>query len=212
MRANAQVGDTFTRLACAALALCAGCHASAPATPLPAGPTCRDVARRAELVIERSSAPARDEAARFFAEVIDLCQEPGLAQRARTCLADANDLAVARACPSLPATADTLAGDGAGATPPSCGTVVAHAMRVLGREPGAPVSATDRADEEQIFLRDCAAASANGRRCASVALTTDAIDECLALRDEDDSENESDDDGGDDSGDVAPTDPCGVGP
>lgn len=31
-------------------------------------------------------------------------------------------------------------------------------------------------------MRDCAAASTQGRRCAAKALTIDAIDECLAMR------------------------------
>ncbi|HUQ02996.1 MAG TPA: hypothetical protein VM261_10895 [Kofleriaceae bacterium] len=188
------MGDTVRRLTCAAVALGAACRASAPATPTQAGPSCRDVARRAELVIGRSPDRTRDDATRFFAEVIDLCQEPGLAQRARTCLAQANDLADAHACPSLPATADTFASPRDGASPPSCRTVVAHAMRVLASEAAAPVSATDRADEEQIYLRDCTAASTDGRRCAAVALTTDAIDECLALRDDDEDDDDDDPD------------------
>jgi hypothetical protein len=128
---------------------------------------------------------------RFYAEVIDLCQAPGLAQRARACLVRAADVSAARRCPSIPATADTSTAD-ADAGPPSCGTIIAHAMRVLAQGPDAPVSATERAEEEQLFMRDCAAASAKGRRCAMRAVTVDAIDECLALPDDSDGEGEGD--------------------
>ena len=180
-----QVGDTLGRLAWAAIALVAACRSPPQATPAQAGPSCRDVARRAALVIDHAPPPTREGATRFFAEVIDLCQEPGLAQRARACLAEAKDLADARGCPSLPSVADTSDGSVESVTPPSCRTVVEHAMRVLASEPDAPVSASDRADEEQLYLRDCTAASAEGRRCATAARSTDAIDECLARRDSD---------------------------
>lgn len=176
------MGDTVNRLATAAMALLVACRSSPAAAPPQAGPGCRDVARRAENLISKVPAATRDEATRFFAEVIDLCQAPGLAQRARTCLATAADLTVARNCPSLPETAPPSAREPAQA--PSCAAIVEHAMRVLDQEPDAPVSAADRAEEQQIFQRDCAAASARGRRCAAVALSLDAIDECLALRDD----------------------------
>jgi hypothetical protein len=138
-------------------------------------------------VIATTPEPAREGATHFYGEVIDLCQMPGLAQRARACLASAPDLAAARACPSLPAMADgdpsqtgaAGAGDDDDAAPP-CNDVIAHAMHVLERSPDAPVTATDRAEEEELFARDCAAASPASRRCAVAAATIDAIDECLA--------------------------------
>lgn len=127
---------------------------------------------------------AREGATHFYAEMIDLCQAPGLAQRARACLATAADLAAARDCPSLPATADDEAsknGTDAGDTDaPPCNDVVAHAIHVLQRTPDAPVTATDRADEEDLFARDCAAATPAARRCALAAASLDALDECLA--------------------------------
>ena len=190
------VGDTVRAAACAAMALASGCHSSPSREAAQAGPSCCDVAKHAELVIARAPERTRDDATRFYAEVIDLCQAPGLAQRARACLTRAADLAAARSCPSLPATADTSNSETetAGGTP-TCGTVVARAMRILGREPDAPVSPTDRAEEEQLFMRDCAATIPEGRRCAAKALTVDGIEECLALRaDEDDAEDDPPDD------------------
>jgi hypothetical protein len=57
------------------------------------------------------------------------------------------------------------------------------------------VSPTDKAEEERLFMRDCAAASVPGRRCAIKALTVDALHECLAMRDNDDADGEDDQSG-----------------
>jgi hypothetical protein len=130
---------------------------------------------------------SRLDAVRFYAAVIDLCQEPGLAQRARTCLTRANDVDTARACPSLPATGDTVE------RVSSCDAVVRHALKVLVRESEVTVSPTDYVEEEQLFLRDCASASPEGRRCAVRARTIDAIGECLALRASSDGRDDSSD-------------------
>jgi hypothetical protein len=159
------------------------CRSSGRREPGQAGPSCRDVARRGQQNIRQAPAHLRDQATRFYAEVIDLCQVPGLAQRARRCLAAAADLAAARGCPSLPATADTLQDTGGNAeVSPSCAEIVSRALRVLAREPDAPVSPTARMEEEELFMDDCAATTPQGRRCAAVAITVDAIDECLAQR------------------------------
>lgn len=134
-------------------------------------------------MIGQVSETSRDEATRFYAEMLDLCQEPGLAQRARACLTRAADVDSARRCPSLPATGDTSPRADGTEAPSSCEAVVTHAMTVVVRESEAMVSPTDYAEEEKLFLRDCAAASPEGRRCAAKARTIDAIDACLALRD-----------------------------
>lgn len=181
-----RVADTVgwsTIVLCAATLLTAhGCHASRPAAVVEAGPSCRDVARHAEEVIAQTPERARDNATRFYAEVIDLCQEPGLAQRARSCLVAAGDVKSARGCPSLPATADTAEdADESESGPPSCRTIAEHAMRLLSRDADAPVSPADRAEEEYLFLRDCAAATPEGRNCAAKAISVDAIDECLSM-------------------------------
>lgn len=180
------MGDTFRRCWCApalALAFALACHSGAPRQARRDGPSCRDIARRAELVIGRASDAVRDEATRFYAEMLDLCQEPGLAQRARACLTRAADVDSARRCPSLPATGDTSRRDDETDAPTSCDTVVKQAMKIVVRESEAMVSPTDYAEEEQLFLRDCAAATPTGRRCAAKARTIDAIDACLALPD-----------------------------
>jgi hypothetical protein len=175
-------GTFFVGLLLSALSL--GCHPPHNTEPPIPGPSCRDVAKQAERVIARAPEAAREGATHFYAEVIDLCQAPGLAQRARACLATAADLAAARACPSLPATADaSVSENGADdSDAPPCNDVVAHAMHILERSPDAPVTATDRAEEEDLFARDCAAASSAARRCAVAATTIDAIDKCLAPR------------------------------
>jgi hypothetical protein len=181
------VGGTVWCLLLGSLTLALGCHPPRDAEPPAAGPSCRDVARQAERVIAAAPESVREGATHFYAEVIDLCQAPGLAQRARACLATAADLAAARTCPSLPATADDSVSEN-GADPdgdtdaPPCNDVVAHAMHVLERSPDAPVSATDRAEEEDLFARDCAAATPAARHCAIAAATLDALDECLAPR------------------------------
>jgi hypothetical protein len=133
------VGDTGASRSCAALvlALALACRAQPPQQAQLDGPSCRDVARRAEAVIRQVADTARLDAMRFYAEVIDLCQEPGLAQRARMCLTRTNDVDTARACPSLPATGDTVQ------RVSSCDAVVAHALKVLVRESDVTVSPTD---------------------------------------------------------------------
>ncbi len=137
------------------------------------------MALAAEHVIGRTPAAERLVAIHFYGEVIDLCQQPGLAQRARGCLAQATTLAAARACPSLPALGDGRRQTGR-APAPTCKEVVAHAMELLTRGPDAPDPAA-MLEEERIFQRDCGASTPDGRRCAIRAPSVDALDECLSM-------------------------------
>lgn len=164
----------------------AGCGGRAtPATT--AEPSCRDVAVRGEALITAAPEAERDDATRFVAELIDLCQAPGLAVRARTCLASAATLAEARACPALPTTGDDL-GDPNRGEAPSCEDVVAHAMELVDAE----LDDDERPDVEEGFTERCVELTADGRRCAAAAADDQALGDCLdnhLLEDEEESDD-----------------------
>lgn len=162
-----------------------GCRTPPPTTV--EGPTCRDVASQAHRVLEQAGS-ALPETERFYAEVVDLCQRPGLSASSRACLVTSTTVAAARSCPALPAAGtDADMRTDHVATIPGCDEVVRHAMRILAASPDAPRSDEERVEEAGLYASDCAESSPDGHRCAIAATTVAAIDDCLAdhRRDED---------------------------
>jgi hypothetical protein len=142
-----------------------------------AEPTCRELAVRGQALVEGAPAAEREEALRFVVEIVDLCQAPGLALRARSCLVVAPSIAAARSCPSLPTTGEDI-GDPNRAEAPPCKDVVARAMR-LADEAGEQLDTEERADLEQHYVDNCNSVVPEGRRCAYAATDVDLLDECL---------------------------------
>lgn len=170
------------------LAACGG--KSAPARR--AEPTCRDVAVRGEGWVAVEPEPGREEALRWLAEVIDLCQKPGLALRARTCLAGAPTFAGARACPSLPEVGIDI-GDPNRAPAPTCDEVVAHVMALADAAPGGALTGDERTDEERAQAYQCSLSTPAARRCVIAAGYIEHVEQCYLDHEDDEDDDELDD-------------------
>lgn len=138
---------------------------------------CRKLAVHGQRLIEDTAAAEREAATRLVVGLIDLCQQPGLAESTRTCVLAAASTAEIRACPALTeVVGDATADDGA----PSCRKAVDHAMDLLDAGGNKPRSRTARDEARGAYLDGCTDLTPAGRRCVAAATTIAMVDDCFA--------------------------------